>query len=157
MLSASYPFLDVIWTILIFFLWVAWFWMLFAVWGDVFRRDDLSGWGKTGWLVLTLLVPFLGVFIYLLMEHDGMAERNIKTMQAQQAVVDEHIRTVATSTGPAHEIDTAVRGHLESALKRALDILRASRAVLDEGAAALLAHETLTGDEIPRPRARAVA
>jgi hypothetical protein len=62
---ADYPFLDVMWTMLVFFLWVAWFWMLFGVWGDIFRRHDLSGLGKTGWFIFTLVLPFLGVFVYL--------------------------------------------------------------------------------------------
>ena len=105
LLAADYPFLDVLWTMLIFFTWVIWFWLLITVFADVFRRRDIGGGAKVLWCIFVILLPFLGVFIYLLMEHDGMAERNMKTMQAQQAMVDEHIRTVAG--GAADEIDKA--------------------------------------------------
>ena len=58
---ADYPFLDLMWTMLVFFLWIAWFWTLFGVWRGIFRRRDLSGLGKTGWFIFTLVLPFLGV------------------------------------------------------------------------------------------------
>ena len=111
MALASYPFLDLMWTMLAFFLWVLWFWLLFTVFGDIFRRDDLSGWGKAGWLVFTIVLPFLGVFIYLIAQHDGMAERNINQMKAQQAATDDYIRSV--SGGAAGEIEKA-KGLLDS-------------------------------------------
>ena len=65
MLAADYPFLDLVWTMVIFFLWIVWFWLLFTVWFDVFRRHDLSGLGKAGWLLFTIFLPFLGVFVYV--------------------------------------------------------------------------------------------
>ena len=65
MIAASYPFLDLLWTMFIFFAWILWFMLLFRIWGDVFSRSDLSGLGKTGWLVFTILLPFLGVLIYV--------------------------------------------------------------------------------------------
>jgi Short C-terminal domain/Phospholipase_D-nuclease N-terminal len=105
MLAADYPFLDVLWTMLIFFAWVIWFWLLITVFADIFRRRDIGGGSKVLWCIFVIVLPFLGVFIYLLVEHDGMAERNVKTMQAQQAQVDEHIRSVAG--GAAAEIDKA--------------------------------------------------
>ena len=80
LLAADYPFLDVFWSIAIFFLWVMWFMLLFHVIGDVFRRRDASGGKKTLWLIFLLFVPFLGVFAYLIANNDGIAERN-----AQQA------------------------------------------------------------------------
>ena len=87
MVGASYPFLDVMWTMLVFFLWVLWFWLLFTVFADVFRRHDISGWGKTAWLIFVIILPFLGVFVYLIAESKGMAERNIeRANQAQVAV-----------------------------------------------------------------------
>lgn len=109
MLATSYPFLDVMWTMLVFFLWIAWFWMLFAVWGDVFRRDDLSGWGKAAWLILTLVVPFLGVFIYLIAQGKGMSERNLAAQQAQKSQFDTYVRETAASNGggAAAEIEKA--------------------------------------------------
>jgi hypothetical protein len=108
MLAASYPFLDVMWSMLIFFLWVAWFWMLFTVWGDIFRRHDISGFGKTAWLVFTLIVPFLGVFIYLIAEGKGMTERSLAAQQSQKAQFDDYVREAAGSSGgAAAEIEKA--------------------------------------------------
>jgi hypothetical protein len=109
MVAASYPFLDVLWTMVIFFLWVAWFWMLFGVWGDVFRRDDLSGWGKAGWLTFTLVLPFLGVFVYLIAQGKGMTSRSIEAQQAQKAQFDNYVRETAAAngSGPAAEIEKA--------------------------------------------------
>ena len=78
MLVAAYTFIDVFWSMLVFFLWVMWFWLLFAIWTDIFRRDDLSGWGKAGWLIFTIVLPFLGAFVYLITQNDGMNERNTR-------------------------------------------------------------------------------
>ena len=89
MLAASYPFLDVMWTMLVFFVWILWFWLLFTVWFDVFRRDDISGWGKAGWLIFTVVLPFLGVFVYLIVENDGMTKRNLERSRAGRAQFDE--------------------------------------------------------------------
>jgi hypothetical protein len=106
-LAADYPLLDLIWTMLVFFLWIMWFWLLFTVWGDIFRRDDLSGWGKTGWLIFTLALPFLGVFVYLISQNKGMTTRNIEYAQGQQAQFDEYVRETAGSGGAAAEIEKA--------------------------------------------------
>ena len=89
MIAADYPFLDVFWTMLVFFVWVAWFMLLFRVIGDIFRRDDLSGLGKTGWLIFAIVLPFLGVFIYLITQNDGMTQREIDRVQATRAQYDE--------------------------------------------------------------------
>ena len=107
-LAADYPFLDVMWTMLVFFLWVAWFMLLFHVIGDVFRRRDASGGKKTLWLVFVILVPFLGVFVYLIANSDDMARRSIERSQAAQADMDDYVRSVASSGGGvAAEIDRA--------------------------------------------------
>jgi Phospholipase_D-nuclease N-terminal len=108
MLAASYPFLDVLWTMVIFFLWVAWFWLLFSVWSDLFRREDLSGWGKAAWLIFTLVVPFLGVFVYLIAQGKGMTSRSLEAQQAQKAQLDNYVReTAGTNGGAAAEIAKA--------------------------------------------------
>ena len=104
---ADYPFLDVMWTMLVFFLWIAWFWILFGVWGDIFRRHDLSGLGKTGWFIFTLVLPFLGVFIYVVSQNDGMSQRNLERAQAQRAQMDDYVRSTAGSGGAAAEIEKA--------------------------------------------------
>jgi len=106
MVGASYPFLDVFWTMMIFFLWVLWFWLLFTVFADVFRRHDISGWGKTGWVIFTILLPFLGVFVYLISQGQGMTERNVQRAQAQQQQFDSYVRETAGG-GAAAEIENA--------------------------------------------------
>ena len=107
MILANYNFASFLWDVLVVFAFVIWFWLLIVVFGDVFRRRDISGWGKAGWIILVIVLPYLGVFIYLIAEHDGMAERNAQQVQAQQAVADQYIRSVSGSGGPASEIETA--------------------------------------------------
>jgi hypothetical protein len=106
-IAADYPFLDVLWTMIIFFLWIIWFWLLFTVFADIFRRRDISGWGKAAWIVFTILVPFLGVFVYLITQSDEMAKRNMDQARAQQAQFDDYVRETAGSGGAAAEIDKA--------------------------------------------------
>ena len=106
-IAADYPFLDVFWTMCIFFLWVLWFWLLFTVFADIFRRHDLSGWGKAGWVIFTILLPYLGVFIYLITQGRNMTERNVQRAQADRAQFDEYVRTTATAAAPPAEIDKA--------------------------------------------------
>jgi hypothetical protein len=112
-LAADYPFLDVLWTMLIFFVWISWFVLLFRVIGDVFRRRDISGGKKTAWLVFVLFVPFLGVFCYLIANSDDMARREVEGAQAAQGQMDDYVRSVAGSGGAAAEIERA-KGLLDS-------------------------------------------
>jgi type VI protein secretion system component VasK len=107
LLAADYPFLDVLWTMLIFFLWVSWFIILFHVVGDIFRRRDASGAKKTLWLIFVLFMPFLGVFVYLIANSDDMAQRNLEAAQQAKSEMDDYVRTVAGSGGAAAEIDRA--------------------------------------------------
>jgi Short C-terminal domain/Phospholipase_D-nuclease N-terminal len=95
-LAADYPFLDVLWTMVVFFLWVIWFWILITVFADLFRRHDISGWAKAAWMIFVIILPFLGVFIYLISQGQGMAERNVRMAEAAGA-----------RGGPATEIATA--------------------------------------------------
>jgi hypothetical protein len=113
LVAADYPFLDVLWTMLVIFAWVIWFWLLITVFADLFRRHDTSGFAKVLWIIFVIILPFLGVFIYLIANHEGMADRNIKQMKAQQAQFDEHVRSVASSGGAADEIAKA-KGLLDS-------------------------------------------
>ena len=105
--AADYPFLDVLWTMLIFFLWVMWFWLLIVIIGDVFRRRDIGGGKKTIWLIFILFVPFIGVLAYVLANSDGMAERNMERARSQRAQMDDYVRETAGSGGAAAEIDKA--------------------------------------------------
>jgi hypothetical protein len=107
MLAADYPFLDVLWTMLIFFLWIAWFWILITVFADIFRRRDISGAMKTVWIIFTILLPFLGVFIYLITQNDGMTQRTLDQARAKQAQMDEYVREAAGTGGAASEIARA--------------------------------------------------
>jgi type IV secretory pathway TrbL component len=105
--ASSYPFLNVLWTILIFFAWVIYIWIAITVLIDVFRRRDISGWGKAAWVIFVIVVPFIGVLAYLIFNHDGMAERSGKETEASQVQLDEYIRKTAGTGGPASEIETA--------------------------------------------------
>jgi hypothetical protein len=107
LVASSYPFLDVFWTMLIFFLWVAWFIILFRVIGDIFRRHDIGGGAKVLWLIFVILLPFLGVFIYLIAESKGMDERSMERAQASQQQLDDNVREAASSGGAVAEIDKA--------------------------------------------------
>ena len=107
MVLADYPFLEVLWTMLVFFVWVAWFMLLFRIVGDIFRRRDIGGGMKTLWLIFVLFLPFLGVFAYLIAENDGMAQRDLERAQAAQAQFNDYVRTTAGGSGAAAEIDKA--------------------------------------------------
>jgi Short C-terminal domain/Phospholipase_D-nuclease N-terminal len=105
LIATDYPFLDVLWTILIFFLWVIWIWIVITVLIDVFRRHDIGGWAKAAWVVFVVILPWLGVLVYLIVEHDGMRERGARQAQAQQKAFDDYVRDAAG--GSATEIAKA--------------------------------------------------
>ena len=107
MLAANYPFLDVMWTMLVFFAWVIWFWLLITIFSDIFRRHDISGWTKAAWTIFGIILPFLGVFVYMIAESKGMAERNMERAQAAQSQADDYIRNVAVGSDPAEQIAKA--------------------------------------------------
>ena len=129
-LAADYPFLDILWTMLIFFAWVIWFWILIRVLVDVFRRHDISGWGKAGWTLFMIVVPFLGVLIYLIAHGKDMGQRDIEQAQAQRAQFDDYVRSVSAEDGGAAQIAQA-------------------KSLLDSG--------TITQDEYDRLKAKALA
>jgi Phospholipase_D-nuclease N-terminal len=109
-LAADYPFMDVFWTMILFFSWVIWIWMMVLILSDVFRRDDISGWAKAAWVVFMIVLPFVGVLIYLIAHGKGMTERRVKDQQVAQASFDDYVRTVAKdggSAGSADEIERA--------------------------------------------------
>ena len=112
-LAADYPFLDVLWTMVVFFIWISWFMLLFHAVGDIFRRRDIGGGTKTLWLIFVLFAPFLGVFVYLIANSDDMAERNAQQVAAARRETDEYVRSVAGSSGAAGEIERA-KGLLDS-------------------------------------------
>ena len=101
---AAYTFGDVMWSMFVFFAWILFFWMLFIVFGDLFSRSDLSGWAKAGWTVFVIIVPFVGILIYLISQGKAMGERAQQRAQAQQTQVDDYVRSVASSGSPTEEI-----------------------------------------------------
>jgi hypothetical protein len=92
------------WSMFVFFLWILFFWLLFTVFADLFSRHDISGWAKTGWTILVIILPFLGIFIYLIAEGRGMGERNLAKAQAQQSHMDAYVRSVASSDSATDQI-----------------------------------------------------
>ncbi len=101
---AAYSFGDVMWSMFVFFAWILFFWMLFIVFGDLFSRHDISGWAKAGWTLFVIILPFLGIFIYLIAEGKSMGERAAKRAQSQQSQVDDYVRSVASSGSATEEI-----------------------------------------------------
>ena len=107
LIAAEYPLLNIIWTMLVFFGLVIWLRLLFTVFADLFRRHDISGWSKAGWTLLAIVLPFVGVLVYLGTQGEGIAARNAEMMQAQKARLDEYVRETAGSSGATAEIAKA--------------------------------------------------
>ena len=105
LIAADYPFLNILWTMIIFFAWVAWIWIVITVLIDIFRRRDIGGLAKAGWVVFVIVLPFLGVLIYLIAEHEGMQERSLEHAKTQRAAMDQYVRE--TASGSATEIAKA--------------------------------------------------
>ena len=99
---------QLLWSMLWFFMFIIWFWLLMSIFGDIFRSDDLGGWGKALWIIFIVVFIWLGVLVYFIVRGKGMQERSIKAMQAQQAAQQEYIRSVAApSSSSLDEIATA--------------------------------------------------
>jgi Short C-terminal domain/Phospholipase_D-nuclease N-terminal len=101
---ANYNFASFLWDVLVIFAFVIWFWLLIVVFGDVFSRHDISGWGKAGWTIFVIVLPYLGVFIYLIANGKSMGERAAAKAQSQQAQMDDYVRSVASSDSSADQI-----------------------------------------------------
>jgi hypothetical protein len=94
-MAADYPFLDVLWSMIIFFFWVIWIWIVITVLIDIFRRDDIGGGSKALWVIFVVILPWLGVLVYLIAQHDGMRQRSIQQAQAQKQEFDSYVREAA--------------------------------------------------------------
>ncbi|HEX3692220.1 MAG TPA: SHOCT domain-containing protein [Solirubrobacteraceae bacterium] len=105
--ATSYPFLEVFWTMLIFFAFVVWIWILITVMIDIFRRHDTSGWVKVLWIIFIIVLPYLGVFVYLIAEHRGMSERAVKQQTEAKTEFDKYVQSVATQSDPTEQIAKA--------------------------------------------------
>jgi uncharacterized membrane protein len=106
-LAASYPFLDVLWTMIVFFAFIIWIWLLITIFSDIFRRHDIGGGAKALWIIFVIVLPFLGVLVYLISQHDSMNERNMAQMQQVKQQQDEYIKSVAATATPADQIAQA--------------------------------------------------
>ncbi|HET6772663.1 MAG TPA: SHOCT domain-containing protein [Acidimicrobiales bacterium] len=104
MLAYDYPVLGVFWSMLVFFLWIMWFFLLFRVIADVFRSDDLGGWAKAAWLIFVLLVPFLGVFVYVIARGDEMGRRDVAQAQARDQAFQSYVRETAGTGGSVDQL-----------------------------------------------------
>ena len=131
-MSDNYPFLGILWSMFIFFVWIAWFMLLFRIFADLFRRHDIGGGAKVLWIIFVVVVPFLGVFVYLIAENHKMADRDAEQQAAAQSQFDDYVRSVGPKDGggAAAEIDRA-------------------KALLDSG--------TITQDEFNGLKAKALA
>jgi hypothetical protein len=98
---------QVLWSVLWIFMFVIWFWLLIAIFGDLMRDDSLSGWAKAAWCFFVIILPFLGIFVYLIVRGHGMGERSMAAAQAQQAALDSHIRQTVAGASPADQIAQA--------------------------------------------------
>jgi len=95
MLAVDYPLLNIFWTIILLFLWVAWLWLLIGLLSDIYQRHDLDGVEKALWVAFMVIVPFVGVLTYLAVAGPGIARRRAEQEQAAKADFDDYIRSVA--------------------------------------------------------------
>ena len=116
----DYPLLNLFLTMLYFFLWIAWLFLLFRIIIDIFRSQDLGGWGKAGWTILILFVPFLGVLIYLIARGSSMQERDMQqareSRQAMDRYITETVKGAAPSTSPVDELTKLADLHKSGAI-----------------------------------------
>jgi hypothetical protein len=123
--AADYPLLNIFWTMILFFFWIAWIWILVGIVADVFRRHDASGWIKAMWLFVLIFLPFLGVLAYMIVNGHGMAERHAAQAEASRSQFAGYVQSVAGSNGGA-------AGQIEKA-----------KALLDSGAITQAEYDTL--------------
>ncbi|MGW6918322.1 SHOCT domain-containing protein [Kitasatospora sp. NPDC054939] len=108
----DYPLLNLFWTMLWLFLWILWFFLLFKVITDIFRSQDMGGWGKAGWVTFVILLPYIGVLVYLIARGRSMGERDLAQAKASEAAFKDYIRETAGTTG-AGTGQAAPRSHVE--------------------------------------------
>ncbi len=105
--ASNFPIISAFGTILFFFVFVVWFWILITVFADLFRRHDIGGGMKVLWMIFVIVLPYLGVFVYLIFEHSGMSERSMKQQQAAQSQFDQYVQSVAAKGDPTAQIASA--------------------------------------------------
>ena len=107
---------QVFWSFLWFFIFIIWIYLLIFIFSDIFRSEDLSGWGKALWTILIIFLPYIGIFAYLIARGGKMAERQAKSMQKQQAAMDSYIRDTASSGSDADQLATLAELHTSGKL-----------------------------------------
>ncbi|MET9658895.1 SHOCT domain-containing protein [Streptomyces sp. NPDC006510] len=115
----DYPLLDLFWTMLWFFLWIMWLFLLFKVISDIFRSHDLGGWGKAGWLIVTLLLPYVGVLVYVIVRGKSMSKRDIKEAQERDAAFKAYVREAAGTSEAGGADATKKASHVDELTKLA--------------------------------------
>ncbi len=123
--DGSYPMLSLMWTTLVFCSWILWFWLLIMMYADIFKRRDIGAGAKTGWVALALLLPFVGVFIYLISQGHSMGERRAQEAQQQKAELDAYVRSVAASSPTSGQSGVAQ-------LEKAHDLMRSGALTPEE-------------------------
>ncbi len=123
--DGSYPMLSLMWTTLVFCSWILWFWLLIMMYADIFKRRDIGAGAKTGWVALALLLPFVGVFIYLISQGHSMGERRAQEAQQQKAELDAYVRSVAASSSTSGQSGVAQ-------LEKAHDLMRSGALTPEE-------------------------
>ena len=111
MLASSYPILNFFWTMLLFFGFVIWIYLIFYVFLDIFRSHDMGGVAKAFWVIFIIVLPLIGVLVYLIARGDGMHERSVRQAQAQKAQFDDYVRETASSASPADQLATLASLH----------------------------------------------
>jgi hypothetical protein len=106
-LATSYPLLEIFWTILVFFAFVVWLMILFTVLSDIFRRHDTTGATKVLWIILIIVLPYLGTFVYLITQHNGITERGLRQQKAAKQEFDRYVESVAVKADPTEQIHKA--------------------------------------------------
>ncbi|RKE19641.1 SHOCT domain-containing protein [Streptomyces sp. TLI_171] len=125
----NYPLLNIFWTMLELFLWILWFFLLFKIITDIFRSDDMGGWGKAGWTIFVILLPFLGVLVYLIARGSSMTQRDVAQAKQADAAFQDYIRKAA-GTGGGGGATAASGGHVDDLAR--LAELKTSGALSDE-------------------------
>ncbi len=116
MLSYVYPLFGVFWSMLFFFVFIMWLMLLFRVFADIFRSDDLGGFAKVLWITFVIIVPFLGVFVYVIARGSSMAQHQMERMQGQQQQFDSYVRETAGSSSSADELSKLAQLHTQGIL-----------------------------------------
>jgi len=120
--STDYPLANLMWTMVVFFMWVLWIYLLITVFSDLFRRHDVSGLGKFGWTMFVIFLPFLGVFVYLIAEGHSMQDRAMADQKASKAQFDDYVRSVSSNGN----------GHSASEIGQAKQLLDSGAITTDE-------------------------